>query len=61
MNVQKLKGLLREQKYTYKSFSKIIGISAIGLSLIMKNEKTNTETLLKMCDVLNVTPNDLLL
>lgn len=61
MNVQKLKGLLREKKYTYKSFSELIGISTMGLSLIMKNEKTNTETLLKMCHVLNVTPNDLLL
>jgi len=61
MNTNKLKGLMKEKGYTYAIFIEMIGISMTALQNCLKKGKTDTQTLLKMCDVLNVTPNDLLL
>ena len=60
MNTQKLKGLLVEKGFTYKSFAEKVGISTVGLSVIMKNKRTSTDTLLKMCEILDVEPQILL-
>jgi len=61
MNTNKLKGLLKEKEYTYHSFCDKCGFGLTTLTNCLKKAKTDTHTLLKMCEVLNVTPNDLLL
>jgi len=60
MNVNKLKGLIAEKGFTKESFAKMLGMSGAGLSYIIKNKRTDTDTLLKMCEVLDVEPQILL-
>ena len=60
MNVNRLKGLLVEKGFTYKVFAEKVGISTVGLSVIMKNKRTSTDTLLKMCEILEVESKTLL-
>lgn len=60
MNTNKLKGLIAEKGFTLSSFAKEIGTSGSALTHIIKVKKTDTNTLLKMCEVLEVEPNVLL-
>ena len=61
MNINKLKGLLAEKSYSRQCFAEKLGITRQGLKSIMDKKRTSTDMLIKMCEVLNVTPNDLLL
>lgn len=60
MNMNKLKGLIAEKGFTKSSFAQKIGITGSTLNYIIKVGKTDTDTLLKMCEVLEVEPQILL-
>ena len=54
MNTNKLKGLIAEKGFTQSSFASMLGLSPASITHILKVKKTDTDTLLKMCKVLNV-------
>ena len=60
MNIDKLKGLMREKGFTQTAFSEQLGLTRQALAHIVKVKKTDTDTLLKMCEILNVEPQILL-
>ena len=60
MNINKLKGLLKEKGYTYIQFSHLAGISLTALQNCLKKGKTDTQTLKKMCEVLEVSSSTIL-
>jgi len=60
MNTNKLKGLLKEKGYTYIQFVALTGISMTALQNCLKKGKTDTETLKKMCEVLEVSSSTIL-
>ena len=60
MNINKLKGLLKERGYTYVEFVSLSGISMTALQNCLKKGKTDTETLKKMCEVLEVSSSTIL-
>jgi len=60
MNINKLKGLLKEKGFTYIQFVALTGISMTALQNCLKKGKTDTETLKKMCEVLEVSSSTIL-
>ena len=60
MNTNKLKGLIVEKGYTQISFCNKIGVSITVLKNCFKKGKTDTETLKKMCEVLEVQSSTIL-
>ena len=60
MNTNKLKGLLKEKGFTYIQFVALTGISMTALQNCLKKGKTDTETLKKMCEVLEVSSSTIL-
>jgi DNA-binding Xre family transcriptional regulator len=60
MNINKLKGLLKERGYTYVEFVSLAGISLTALQNCLKKGKTDTETLKKICEVLEVSSSTIL-
>jgi len=60
MNINKLKGLLKEKGFTYIQFVALAGISMTALQNCLKKGKTDTETLKKMCEVLEVSSSTIL-
>lgn len=58
---QKIKNLRKLQKYTQERLSEMIDIDVRQVARIEAGESLpSIETLIRMCEVLNVTPNDLL-
>ena len=60
MNINKLKGLLKEKGYTYIEFSALAATSLTALQNCLKKGKTDTQTLKKMCEVLEVSSSTIL-
>ena len=60
MNINKLKGLIAEKGFTKSSFAEMLGLSPASITHILKVKKTDTDTLLKMCEILEVEPQILL-
>ena len=60
MNTNRLKGLIREKGYTQISFCDKVGVSITVLKNCFKNKKTDTDTLKKMCEVLEVSSSTIL-
>jgi len=53
-NFKIIKDLAKRKNISLKKLSEIIGLTEQGLQSIMKNNQTNTSTLEKLCDVLDV-------
>jgi DNA-binding Xre family transcriptional regulator len=60
MNTNRLKGLIVEKGYTQIGFCDKIGVSITVLKNCLKKGKTDTETLRKMCKVLEVSSSTIL-
>ena len=60
MNTNRLKGLIVEKGYTQMGFCDKIGVSITVLKNCLKKGKTDTETLKKMCEVLEVSSSTIL-
>jgi len=60
MNTNRLKGLIVEKGYTQIGFCDKIGVSITVLKNCLKKGKTDTETLKKMCEVLEVSSSTIL-
>lgn len=60
MNTNKLKGLIAEKGFTQSSFAQMLGLSPASITHILKVGKTDTDTLLKMAEILEVEPQILL-
>lgn len=53
-NLSKIRTLAEKQKISIRNLSKEIGITEQGLQKIMRENSTKTETLEKICKILNV-------
>jgi len=53
LNIKKIKELINSQDLQQKEFAKKIGLTVGGLQYIFKEKSTNTDTLIKISEILN--------
>lgn len=53
-NFQKIKDLARSQKMTLADVARQAGITPVGLTILIRDNKTLTQTIEKIAEVLNV-------